>query len=75
MAAEVDKRFIDGKIFTRPEPSGAFDELIAKAADVHMEMMDDSTLWIGLSYDGVQEEVHVTISVPRGKLNIAVHSA
>ena len=68
-------RFIDAKIFTRPDDTtGAFDELIAAGPFVHMEMMSDNTLWIGLSFPDRKEEVHVTVSA-RGKLSVIANEA
>lgn len=42
--------------------------------DVHFEMMDDRTLWIGLSFPGRDEEVHVTVTA-NGDLSVLVHEA
>jgi hypothetical protein len=68
------QRFLGGKVTTSLDSRGEFDELFADAPHVHMEMMDDKVLWIGLTYKGEDDEVHITISA-RGKLTINVHRA
>ena len=75
MGSKVDKYFLGGLCYTRPEDDGeTFDELIADHCDVHMEMMDDKTLWIGIRRAGIPEEVHVTISA-KGNLAVVVNEA
>lgn len=74
MGKHIDKTWVDGKIFTRPDEAGAFDELIASGVFVHMEMMDDKTLWIGLAFPDRKEEVHVTIKAA-GKLSVIANEA
>lgn len=68
------KKFMNGLVWTRPDERDQFDELFANHIDVHMEMMDDKTLWIGLRRAGIDDEVHVTISAA-GKLAITAHEA
>jgi len=61
----------EDKPFTtlRPDERGNFDELLAKGISVHMEMMDDKTLWIGL--DKGERHARVVISA-KGPLRIFV---
>lgn len=70
----VLQKFVGGRVYTRPDYRGQFDELIATRCDVHMEMMDDNTLWIALRPKGRKDEVHVTVSA-RGKLKITAFDA
>jgi hypothetical protein len=74
LGKHIDKTWVDGKIFTRPDEAGAFDELVAAGPFVHMEMMDDKTLWIGLAFPDRKEEVHVTISAA-SKLSVIANEA
>lgn len=66
--------FLGGKVSTRPDPSGQFDELFASDCDIHIEMMDDNTFWMAIRPKGCEEEVHVTVSA-RGKLKVSAHEA
>lgn len=69
-----DKKFIIDGVEVRYDSDGAFDELCCEKTDVHFEMMDDKTLWIGLSFPGRKEEVHVTVSAA-GRLSVSAHPA
>lgn len=53
----------------RPDERGKFDELLAVGVHVHMEMLDDKTLWIGL--DKGRRHARVVISA-NGPLRILV---
>ena len=75
MGSKVDRQFMTGLVYTRPEDDGiTFDELIGSHVDVHMEMMDDRTLWIGIRRAGIKDEVHVTVSA-KGNLAVKVQEA
>jgi hypothetical protein len=46
-----EQSFLGGKVVLRPDEGGGFDELLLMEGDecrVHMEMMDDNNLWIGI---------------------------
>lgn len=64
------------KIILRPMPDGDFDELIGEDVYVHMEMMHDKSLWIGIYQDKAGSEKHavVWINVKNGKLDIHVEA-
>ena len=68
------QRFMAGLVYTRPDDAGAFDELIADHIDVHMEMMNDKTLWIGIRRAGFKDEVHVTVTA-NSNLSVNVNEA
>jgi len=76
--AVKSKDLLGGKIVLRPDDRGEFDELLLMEGDdcrVHMEMMSDDTLWIGIyPKDEKNDCVHVTISA-NGKLRIVAHEA
>lgn len=64
----------NGKAEVRFDDRGEFDELCIKSASVHLEMMDDTTLWIGFDIPGEEYPVHVWVSA-RGKLRIKAMDA
>lgn len=73
--SKVDKTLMGGLVYTRLEDDGGeFDELFADHCDVHMEMMDGKTLWIGIRRTGIEDEVHVTIT-SRSALSVEVNEA
>lgn len=69
----TEQWLIEDKVSVRPEPDGAFDELLVYHEGeciVHAEMMDDNHLWIGIYPPGEKERrVCMRISA-RGKLTI-----
>lgn len=56
------------RIEIRNDEKGGFDELIAKAATIHFEMMDDNILWVGI--ETADQHYALWISA-RGKLTIS----
>lgn len=68
---------LKGKIKLRPGPEGEFDELLTAEGvhcAVHLEMMNDKTLWIGLYMGEGKDCVHVYVK-SRGKLKIIADEA
>lgn len=44
-----------GAVTVRKDDKGNFDELFGHGVDIHMEMMSDSTMWVGIdSHDGTR---------------------
>jgi hypothetical protein len=64
----------NGLAEVRFDEKGKFDELCIDGCNVHFEMMDDKTLWIGIRPLGRDEEVHVTVSA-KGNLSVIANEA
>ena len=54
----------------RPDERGDFDEVVADRAKVHIEMMDDKTLW--MSIRSGKKEYHIWVSA-KSTLRIGVN--
>lgn len=51
-----------------PTGTTTLDEVLIDGAHVHMEMMDDHILWIGVDLPGVgTKSLHVTATTPGGR--------
>ena len=69
-----EKKFLARRVEVRFDDDGKFDELCTDACGIHFEMMDNKTLWIGLTIPGQDDEVHVTVS-SRGNLSVSAFEA
>lgn len=69
-----DEELFGGAVILRPHQDGSFDELVlmdGTECRVHMEMMRDNCLFIGIYPRGTRERVAMWIEA-RGKLNVRV---
>lgn len=47
-------------IEVRRNDDGTLDEIVATGCDIHLEMLDDNLVWIGIYKDGYRQVVNIT---------------
>ena len=64
---------IAGDVILQSDDKLTFDELVIASASVHLEMLDDGTLWMSFQPEGRKDQVVVVASAKkRGRLFIHV---
>ena len=70
----MTKFLANGAVEVRFDERGEFDELCIKSAMVHLEMMDDRTLWIGFYIPGREYPIRVWVK-SKNRLSINCYNA
>lgn len=64
---------LGGKVVLRTDDTGEFDELLLMDDDkcrIHMEMMNDGCLWMGIHPKGEKDRVVVWVNAKGKKLDV-----
>lgn len=58
-------------VLRRGDDAGRFDELVAKGVDLHIEMMDDDTMWMSIQAPNAVGNVTVLV-IAKSDLSVSV---